>query len=253
MDNNEISTNLIIESALQSDSKFLANCILYSERGTLNFGIWDYYFNQHKKYLSQNNNQNNNMEIEINDFINDETILNVLEDVIKNDVNAPIHYSKYKIIRDINNIPLVACTVYSYPKCSFSKSSGFNRFIDATKKILNWSNERNEEAWDSLSFMYTAFPEYDWDNYKVIESLYCEPKARGNGLATALLKYIIDEEMDNKKNKKGLIITCSPLNKTAHDLYLRSGFKLVGTGDSNECEQAIGIRGFEVLTIKKSD
>jgi RimJ/RimL family protein N-acetyltransferase len=207
--------------------EFLGVSIRDSERAHTGKGLWD---------------------IGLEAFSEKEKV-DILGETCLNAFEAHFHVSRMSVAVDgTTSKPVAALCGFYYPEYKLGKTfdcisttiyekypSRFSSFEDARK------------IWDAVNlFLDDSFPEdVDYGNSWMIEAVYTSPEYRGQGLASKLMTEVLKKGKTLGYHKS--LITCAVGNEKARKIYEKCGYKLVGTGNSEECMKAIGSTGFYVL------
>lgn len=218
--------SVTVERAKESDCDFLGFAVLQAERAHTGRGVWDEYFgscDSAVKYLSL---ACRSSDIEGNIY----------------------HYSRFFVVRDsVTGKPLASACGYSSSECGFISTATI-----VGKGLVNdsiWTEDEAEAATNRLLFTGDCFPpNLSWDGCRwMIEGVYTDSQFRGKGYGELVLRAAIEAGRENGQNN--CWITCAVGNSSAHRLYDRIGFTLLGAGYNEECIAKLSTPGFEVLNF----
>jgi ribosomal protein S18 acetylase RimI-like enzyme len=215
-----------VEHAKESDCDFLGNAVLQAERAHTGRGVWDEFFGSCEsavKYLS---------------------LACKSSDIAGN----IYHYSRFFVVRDNETgEPLASACCYSSSECGFISTADI--VGKGLVKDSIWTEAEAEAATNRLLFTGDCFPpDLSWDGSRwMIEGVYTDSRCRGKGLGEMVLRAAL--EAGRASGENNCWITCAVGNCSAHRLYERIGFTLLGAGSNEECIAKFFTPGFEVLNF----
>lgn len=204
---------------------FLGNAMLMSERAHLSFGVWDAVLKN----------------------IPESEKAKVLAEVSSSVPSTHIHVSRCFVAESeaTGEIAGSLC-VFPYPECSMTKT------CKAVYKLLEskygHTADQIQEIDASLDFLDEAFPDIEYDSSYMLEGVFTSASFRGQGVAGLLIDHARETFCATDRNQfKKILISCSIGNDSAFRAYQKAGFALVGSGQSNQCQQVLGSAGFHML------
>jgi ribosomal protein S18 acetylase RimI-like enzyme len=227
----------VFRRANLSDSVFLSIGAREAERCHVGIGLYDAVL---AKTAEQISCDNRNVEDPVSKYI---------EHAVREDSAAHVYYENYIVAEDGRSGDLAGCTC-SFPYPEFGLSKSIPAFERGLKTTSSYTDEEADAAFERLSFLDSSFPDVEFNNTWMVESVYVHPNYRKMGLGEELVKHSMEDirkRYEGGENRRYLI-TCAVGNDTAKRLYERLGFHAVGQGSSEECMKAINCTGFHVLS-----
>lgn len=178
----------------------------------------------------------------------DQEIQEILGEASVNDPNSHFHLSRLSVVvHKPTGQPVATCGGFHFPTYRVSASQP-----GITAALLKLYPDRcpfppseAHQIWDRISFLDDSFPDYDYNDTWMVETVFTDSDHRGKGLAEALVRHVLAK--GEKLGHKRSLITCSRGNEKARRVYERCGYQVIGYGDSVKCQKAIGYPGFYVL------
>lgn len=237
-------TKFIIRQAVPADSEFISIGIREAERCNVGIGIYDVLIGQTFK------------SIESTDRECPDAASRYLEYASLNDSNSHIYVNNFLVVVEESSGHLAACCC-NFPYPEFKLSTSIVGFELALKEVLGYSEEQAKKAFDNWSFLDASFPDVEYDHSWMMEAVYVAPRFRGQGLAHMIVKANMDAQCgrkslvtDSSEPDRRYLITCAVGNDAAKAVYEKLGFKVIGQGNSEECQKAIHCAGFYVLSTQ---
>ena len=216
------------------DVDFLAQSIQDSERAHTGVGIWD---------------------VAIGDDTScpERSLKAILRHACLHDNQSHFHYSHFLVVepedseisldnKDDATIAAVGCC-FLYPEfCVVKSYPGMSRATCLLRSEV--CEEESVSMWQKIDiFLDTIFPQYDYDNTWMLESIIVSPQHRKRGLAVALIHALYEEGRKDGRAKECLAV-CAIGNTPAYQSYIRAGFECIGDGKSDIAHAAMGYPGF---------
>lgn len=252
------------------DAPFLARACLRAERAHVGYGIWDLVFGDRVRGGGAGRPATEVAERRRKAAdAAESTALAVLEDAIRSDEASPFHFSRFIVARDttVEGAPAVAAACgFHYPHQQLTtalpglqaaaarraRSRGGSGGAGGPKGGGGWDEAAFKERTARLRAVAAGFPANDaverlyggqaW----MVEAVYVAPTHRRRGLGERVT--LAAAAAGNGTGLRTCGINVATGNDGARRVYERMGFRLIGTGDSDDCEEAIGVRGFHILT-----
>lgn len=232
-----MSSQFLIRKAEPADGVFLSIGVREAERCHAGVGIYDALLAKKAENITPE------------DRAGEDDVSRYLKHSVLNDPAAHIYYGRFLVAVDSESGKLAGCTCsFPYPECGLSKSiPGFTKGIVSS---LNYTTEETEKFFDRWNFLDSAFPDVEYNNTWMLESVFVDPAFRKLGLGELLLTSVMENmrKQHTETEQRRFLITCAVGNEPAKRLYERVGFHVVGNGDSEACMQTINCRGFYVLS-----
>lgn len=210
---------------------FLGEAIRDSERAHTGVGIWD---------------------VAIGDDENpDKSLTKVLAHACKNDENCHFHYSHFLIgvvdtaENDSEEIVAAGCG-FIYPDFCVRKS--YPGMSLAARLLRGISEEESNTMWDKISFLDVVFPDHDYDNTWMLESIVVAPSHRKEGIAVELINQLF--ELGRSSGARECLVVCAIGNIAAYRTYEKAGFECLGQGESEEALITMKYPGFHLFRKK---
>lgn len=209
--------------AIESDAQqLLGQAIRDSERAHTGTGIWDVAVGE--------------------DADPTRSLANVLGYACLHRPDCHFHYSHF-IIGEVEGEAAAAGCAFVYP--AFSATKSFPAISYAAQQVRGMSVEDSTEMWGNISFLDDVFPDYDYNNTWMLESIFVSEKFRKCGIALQMINALFD--MGREKQVKECLVVCAIGNKAAYRVYEKAGFECLGEGRSAAAEEALGSEGFHLF------
>lgn len=203
---------------------FLGDAIRDSERAHTGKGIWDVFLED--------------------DADPSKSLSSVLAYACKHDVQSHFNYTHFIVAEAAEREgPIAAGCGFIYP--DFSVSRSFPGMANAAGRLRGISLEECSEMWKRISYLDDAFPDYDYDQTWMLESIYVSPSYRKKGLAVELIQQLY--ELGRPHNVRECLVVCGVGNIAAYRLYEKAGFECIGKGESAAAQEAMGYPGFHLF------
>lgn len=226
-------SDMKMEEALLGDAAFLAEAVLTAERAHTGRGLWDVYFSESEDMTKE--------QVTCNALV-------ALQRCIEEGRNAIYYHKRFLIIRDTSipegAKPVATACAYKYPDVSILTT--LKCLEDGCRETLGWTDSTLQNAESRLSFLSECFPDnVEFDGRWLIEGVYADPSYRGKGLATRIMKQLLQKGQE--EGCKEALITCAVGNTPAFSLYTKLGFEPLGHGSSRKCLEEMSTEGFYLL------
>ena len=206
--------------------EFMGRAIRDSERAHTGRGIWDVVLNE----------------------CSNEEVAEILGEAAISDPAAHFHLSRTTlIVEKSSNTPVASASSFHYPTCGVKNSQPAitDAWIRLYPDKFPYPVEEKMKVWDRIDFLNDSFPDWEYGNTWMIDTVYTDPLHRGKGLAEAIVTYSLSKGKAAGHTRS--LITCSVGNEKARRVYERCGYRLIGQGNNAACEAAVGFPGFYVL------
>jgi GNAT superfamily N-acetyltransferase len=245
-------SNYVIRKAKVEDGEFISIAAREAERCNVGVGIFDLLAYRTRDSIVAE------PELRTQPDITSKYLLHT----VLNSPASHIYWDKYLMVEDTVTGRPVACACY-FPYPEFSLSSTIPGLCDALQNELGYTKAQTDSALQQWDFLGTSFPDVEFDNSWMVESVYVDPIVRGKGLGNMVVKACMDAQNDYnysngdktspaKENRlRRNLITCAVGNDAAKRTYEKLGFHLLGSADTEECRKVLFCPGFHVLSTEK--
>jgi GNAT superfamily N-acetyltransferase len=218
---------LIVERAEESDVLFIADAMLFAERGAWDYGFWDYMISEPLDAAAR---------------------LRVLAAIATTGTSSPFHWSRFWVARlESGGAAVAAACGYRSAVCSVEDCVPALRSALAIEGVDAEAIESIVHRADFLAACYPAAADYS--NSWCIEAVYTAPSARGKGASLAVIKAVA-HDYERMGDVPIINIAAYVGNTAAYRLYEKAGYVAVpGDSDSDACEAALRVtRGFRIFS-----
>lgn len=206
----------------EADS-YLGYAIRDSERAHTGKGIWDVFLED--------------------DEDPSKSLSSVLAYACKHDAQCHFHYSHFLVAEVEGEGPIAAGCGFVYP--DFSVARSYPGMAHAARQLRDTSREECDEMWKRISYLDDTFPDYDYNQTWMLESIFVSPSYRKQGVAVELIQQLY--ELGRQHHVRECLVVCGIGNIAAYRTYEKAGFKCIGKGESAVAQEAMGYPGFHLF------